>query len=516
MGKVMKKKDPNKENAALTLLQNNRSWESIHACIELGVFSYIDWSKKSPLIVKLAEKVQERSKQDRKAATVFWDALRHNNVPADLMVGGTPLWMQMLFTNCVHVFKAMAEKDDIPAEDLNILSRSAAFKMYVLQDKEWSVLTQISSTNFSWIKQWAEEHRRQNLWMLSTSISQLYKVRPDFADGIPSEEIKRWAVEWASQKETVSSVKISNLLFQNKTSFADQLSPAQRKDVAEALTVDNWKQLALTSNVAESDWLKKADVDLSLPAIKTAFAAWKTIAEIYSQTDRVRCSNFMRPYLKRVAKNYLKNNPDSQEMFECLLSVWDGVDIQAEEIKVLEGFMRGSSHLSAPWTWPNTNPSHIVLAVDAFLQSASDQEIQNSSRQLCEFALKALSSPSHNDQVSARLSQIMFEHLKQKDAANTIRPHLAQILWMSTFMSPHKALIQRCSRWNGLKKAEEFRPNLKVFYAPVYQDLMEKCFDKMQLSKLKPEQRATVEKMVLDYHVNEIAKAPTVKSARKM
>lgn len=505
-----------KQKAAVTLLENNRSWESIHACIQLDIFQHINWSETPQLIVSLARKVQERSAQDRKAALVFWEALRSNNVRADVEVGKTPLWMQMLFGGCVHVFKAMVEKDDIPAEDLNILSRSAAFEMYVLQDKEWGVLAQISSESFAWIKQWANKHRQENLWMLSTSTSQLYKARPDFADGIPSEEIKRWAVQWATQKESSAHVKISNLLFQNKEKFADELSPTQRKDVVEALTVDNWKQLALTANMAESDWLKKTDVDLSLSAVKKAFAAWKSIPEIYSQTDRVRCLNFMRPYLKRVAKNYLKNNPDNQEVFECLLSVWDGAEIQIEEMKMLDGLMRASAQLSAPWTWPEANPSHVVLAVNAFLQSASDQEIQNSSRPLCEFALKALSMPSHNDRVSALLSQMMFEQLKEKDADSAIRPHLAQILWMSTFMSPHKALIQRCSRWNGLKKAEQFRPNLKVFYAPVYEDLMEACFDKMQLKKLKPEQRSTVEKMVLEYHVNEIAKAPTVKSVRKM
>lgn len=517
----MTKKDPSKENAALTLLQNNRSWESIHACIELGVFSYIDWSKKAPLIVKLADKVQERSKQDRKAATLFWDALRHNNVPANLMVEKVPLWMQFLFGDCVHVFKAMVEKNDITSQDLSVLTNSQAFKMCVLQDKEWGVLAQISSSSFAPIKQWAEEHRANNLWMLSTSSQQLYKSRPDFAEnGIPSEEIQRWALSWIKQpRSSGARVHISNLLFQenHRVRLADQLTPSERKEVVESLTVETWKELSLIPNMSASTWLDDTECNLSFEALKTAFSAWKSLARVHYMQEKECIQSFMRPYLKRMAKHWLKNNSEhQQEVFENFLSLWDGVTIQLDEVRILGEFMQNNSQLSRPWTWPHSNPSHIVLAVGAFLTSATDEEIQNHSRELCNFTLQALKNTSHNERVSAVLTQMMFEALKKRDAESLARPHLAQILWMSTFMSQPRALLQRCSRWNGLKKAEEHRANLKVFYPPVYEDLMGACFEKMQLGKLKPEERSLVERTCLEYNMSDIVKSPTIKSARKM
>lgn len=516
----MIKKDTSKENAALTLLQNNRSWESIHACIELGVFSYIDWSKKAPLIVKLADKVQERSKQDRKAATLFWDALRNNNVSADLMVEKVPLWMQLLFGDCVHVFKAMVENNDVPSQDLSVLTNSQAFKLCVLQDKEWGILAQISSSSFAPIKHWAEEHRANNLWMLSTSSQQLYKSRPDFAEnGIPSEEIKRWALSWIKQpRSSGTRVHISNLLFQenNGVRLADKLTPSERKEVVESLTVETWKELSVIPKMSQSNWLQEAECNVSFTALKTAFYAWKNIAH-QSPYEKEYAQSFLRPYLKRVAKHWLKNNSEhQQEVFENFLSLWDGATIQRDEMRILGEFMQNNSQLSTPWIWPKSNPSHIVLAVGAFFASASDEEIQQHSRDLCVFTLQALKSTNHNEKVSAVLTQMMFEELKKRDPDSAARPHLAQILWMSTFMSQPRALLQRCSRWNGLKKAEEHRANLKVFYPPVYEDLMGACFEKMPLGKLKPEERALVERTCLEYNMSDIVKSPTTKSARKM
>lgn len=517
----MIKKDANKQNAAITLLQNNRSWESIHACIELDVFSHIDWSKKSSLIVKLADKVQERCSQDRKAAALFWEALRSNNVSADLMVEKVPLWMQFLFGNCVHVFKAMVEKNDVPSQDLNILTNSNAFKMCVLQDNEWGILSQISSSSFAPIKQWAEEYRKNNLWMLSTSSKQLYKARPDFAEnGLSSEEIKRWALSWVKQpRSSGPRVHISGLLFQenNSVRLADQLTPSERKEVVEGLTVETWKELSVISNMSDSNWLTDTECDVSFSALKTAFCAWKNSVRVQSTHEKEHVQSFMRPYLKRMAKHWLKNNSEhQQEVFEHFLSLWDGVPIQLEEVRIVGDFMRNNSQLNTPWTWPQSNPSHMVLAVGAFLASATDGEIEHHSRDLCNFTLQALQNMSHNEKVSGVLTQMMFEALKKREADSAVRPHLAQILWMSTFMSPPRALLQRCSRWNGLKKAEEYRANLKVFYPPVYEDLMSACFEKMQLGKLKPEERALVEKTCLEYNMSEIVKSPTVKSARKM
>lgn len=516
----MIKKDTIKQNAAITLLQNNRSWESIHACIELDVFSHIDWSQKASLIVKLADKVQERSRQDRKAAALFWEALRNNNVPANLMVEKVPLWMQFLFGNCVHVFKAMVEKNDIASQDLNLLTNSQAFKLCVLQDNEWGVLSQISSSSFAPIKQWAEEHRKNNLWMLSTSPKQLYKARPDFAEnGIPSEEIKRWALSWIKQpRSSGPRVHISSLLFQKNTvRLADQLTPSERKDVVENLTVETWKELSVIPNMSTSNWLDDTECNISFEALKTAFGAWKSISRIQYTPEKESVQSFMRLYLKRAAKHWLKNNSENQqEVFENFLSLWDGVTIQREEVMIIGEFMRNNSQLSTPWTWPQSNPSHMVLAVGAFLDSATDEQIEHHSRELCDFTLQALKNTNHNEKVSAVLTQMMFEALKKRDADSAVRPHLAQILWMSTFMSQPRALLQRCSRWNGLRKAEEHRANLKVFYPPVHEDLISVCFEKMQLGKLKPEERALVEKTCLEYNMSNIIKPLTVKSARKM
>lgn len=519
----MTKKDKNKENAAIMLLQNNQSWESIHACIQLDVFSHIDWSKKSSLIVKLADKVQERSNQDRNAAALFWGTLRSQNVPADLMIGKTPLWMQFLFGNCVHVFKAMMEKNDVLSQDLNVLTTSHAFKLCVLQDDQWSVLSQISSPSFAPIKHWAEEYRKNNLWMLSTSSKQLYNARPDFADnGIPSEEIKRWALSWIQQpRSSAKRVHISSLLFQenNGVRWANQLNPAERKDVVEALTVETWKELSVISNKSKSNWLDDTECDVSFSALKTAFSAWSSVERSeYTRThEKEDVQSFMRAYLKRMAQHWLKNHSEhQQEVFKNFLSLWDGVPIQPEEVQILNDFMKENSQLGAPWNWPQTNPSHMVLAVGAFIASATDEEIQYHSRDLCNFTLHALQHTTHNEKVSGVLTEMMFEGLKQRDAESVVRPHLAQILWMSTFMSQPRALLRRCIRWNGMKKAQEHRANLKLFYPPVYEDLISECFKKMQLCKLKPDERAVVEKTCLEYNMIGVVKDPTVKTVRKM
>lgn len=521
----MTNKDTKKETAALVLLQNNRSWESIHACIELGIFAHIDWSNRGSLIVKLAEKVQERCRQDRKAAALFWEALRSNDVSADLMIGKVPLWMQFLFHNGIHVFKAMVEKNDVSSPDLNLLPNSRTFQFLVLQEGEWGVMAQIATPLFAPIKQWAEEYRKDNLWMLSTSLRGLYQTRPDFAEnGMPVTEIERWAVAWAKNSHTTSAghMPISPVAFyaEGKTSSAkvrlvDQLDHAARKNVIEHLTAENWKILSNMPSMNDAEWLNGADYELSFPALRTAFAAWNNTLKM-SAYDKENFQPFMRLYLKRATKHFLKINTDhQQEMFENLLSLWDSTNMQLEESQAVADLMKNNSEIAHPWTWPNTNASHIALAVGAFVDNATDAEIETHSRDLCEFVLRALKG-GHNEKVSSILTHSMFEALKKREADSLARPHLAQILWMSTFMSPSKVLVQRCSRWSGLRKAEEHRANLKVFYPPVHQDLMDAVFSKINLKALKPEGRSVVEKTCLEYNVSDIVKAPTVKSTRKM
>ena len=512
-----------KEKAALTLLDNNRSWESIRACIELGVFDHVNWNNQGALILKLAEKVQERSGQDKKASSIFWNALRHNNVPADLQVEGAPLWKCCLFGKRFHIFKAMVEKNDIPTQDLQSLTLSQHFQICVLQAKEWGVLIQISSPTFEPIKQWAEEYRKENLWMLSSSMGELYKARPDFKqEGVPVTEIKRWATSWAKSAHktpTQSTLMVSPLVFScdyNQRYLADQLDDLERKSVIEQLNAEGWGSLIGLLAKDKSDWLHSANCDVSLSTLTCAFGAWK---QIYKGVEygKEQKQSVMRLFLKRAARQWIKTNPtQSQEMFQNLLSLWDGVAVQKEEAQILYDFMKNTPQLSTPWTWKDANASHIAIAVAAFLSLASDEEIQKHSREICEFILHAAKDQRHNDNATHIVTQNVFEILKNRDGENSARPYLAQMLWMSTFLSPNKALLQRCSRWNGLKKAEEFRPNLKVFYPPVYEDLMTQCLDKMQTKKMKPEERALVEKTCLEYHMSAIALPPASKTTRKM
>lgn len=511
-----------KEESALTLLENNRSWESIKACIDLGVFEHINWNNQGALILKLAEKVQERSAQDRKASAVFWNALRNNNVSTDLQIDGAPLWKRCLFDKRLHIFKAMVEKNDISSPDLQNLTDAYSFKMCVLQPKNWAVLAEVSSPTFDPIKQWAEEYRKDNLWMLSISMKALYQARPDFAEnGIPVAEIKRWATSWAqsAHKTPTQSLTISPLAFTSDTQhnrLVDQLDAFERKSVIEQLNSTGWKALSIYLSQDKSDWLHYTDGELTLPTLQSAFGAW---AQSFKETDydKERIQSVLRLFLKRAARQWITTNPtQSQEVFEPLLSLWDGIGLQKEEAKVLYDVMRTNDQLATPWVWKDTNASHIATAVVAFITLASDQEIQNHSREICEFILRAAKNGEHNDTVNHILTQGVFECLKNRDGENEARPHLAQMLWMSTFLSRNKALIQRCSRWNGLKKAEEYRPNLKVFYPPVHDDLMTQCFGKMQTQKLKPEERSFVEKISLEYSMSSIAIPQVAKTARKM
>ena len=512
-----------KEKAALTLLEINRSWESIRACIELGVFDHVNWNNQGALILKLAEKVHERSMQDKKASSIFWNALRHNNVPADLQVEGAPLWKICLLGKKFHIFKAMVEKNDVSVQDLQSLTLSQNFQICVLQSKEWGVLSQIASPIFEPVKQWAEEYRKDNLWMLSTSMKALYNARPDFQDeGVPLTEIKRWATSWAKtahKTTTQSTLTISSLVFTcgcNQQCLADQLDDLDRKSVIEHLNAAGWRSLIGLLAKDKSNWLHSANCDVSLSTLNSAFAAWN---QIYNEVEyeKEQKQSVMRLFLKRAARQWIKTNPiQSQEVFQHFLSLWDGVDLQKEEAQILYDFMQTTPQLSAPWTWKDTNPAHIATAIAAFLSLANDEDIQKHSREICEFVLRAAKDQGRNEKVAHILTQGVFDVLKNRDGDNAARPHLAQILWMNTFLSRNKALLQRCSRWNGLKKAEQFRANLKVFYPPVYEDLMTQCLDKIQTHKLKPEERALVEKTCLEYHMGSIVIPQTSKTTRKM
>lgn len=513
----------NKNKSAETVLQNcSRSWEALFACLDLNIFSHVDWKNNAQLLSKLSETVNSRARQDKKAAHVFWEALHSSAVPSNLDVSGTPYWKRCLF-QYIQIFKAIVEKNDIDQADLKNLTKSVGFQALVLQDKEWGVLSQISSPSFTPVQQWAEKFRRENLWMLATTSRDLYHARPDFVQtGIPLQDIKRWALSWAkhTNHSGTSPAPISHFAFSTpieKNLLVAQLNSADRKNVLENLSADGWVQLALFPHMSSSKWLDGSDCDLSLAALHRGFAAWNKISH-HAPVEREGVHSFLRSYLKRSSRHWIKTQSTNHtEVFENLLTLWEKTPIEKGECEVLYAIMKDNPQLSSPWLMANEKISSAASAVIAFITCASNDEIEHNSRAICDFALRAFDDKKCGEKMITLFNQQMFEALKNRLGDDPMRPHFAQLLWMSTLASQNKVLVQRCSRLVSLKKAQQYRDNLKVFYPPVHEDIMTRCLEKISVAKLKPDDRAFVEKTYLEYSMLSIASpTQTTKAARKM